>query len=123
MSEGLTIAVVAGIFGVLAGVPAAVSAVLTSRTRKVAEKQAKENTEQHGESQRLMGEVVRSVGELGGKGGAVTSGLRKVTDDMKSKNQPEKTGAVPAAARFGNLPVVGSTFWRKVKIRSRSPSS
>ena len=44
MSEGLTIAVVAGIFGVLAGVPAAISAAMTSRTRKVAEKQAAENT-------------------------------------------------------------------------------
>jgi type II secretory pathway pseudopilin PulG len=41
MSEGLTIAVVAGIFGILAGVPAAISAAMTSRTRKVAEAQSK----------------------------------------------------------------------------------
>ena len=36
------------------------------------------------------------------QGGAVTSGLRKVTDDMKSKNRTDRTGhvtAVPAAAK------------------------
>jgi adenylyl cyclase-associated protein len=30
------------------------------------------------------------------KGGAVTSGLKKVTDDMKSKNQKDKSSVVPA---------------------------
>lgn len=31
------------------------------------------------------------------KGGSVTSGLRKVTDDMKTKNRTERSGTVPAA--------------------------
>jgi len=32
------------------------------------------------------------------KGDSVTGGLRKVTDDMKTKNRADRTGAVPAAA-------------------------
>ncbi|GLC36585.1 hypothetical protein PLESTB_000164600 [Pleodorina starrii] len=32
------------------------------------------------------------------KGEGITSGLRKVTADMKSKNNPDRTGAVPASA-------------------------
>ncbi|KAK3272657.1 hypothetical protein CYMTET_19060 [Cymbomonas tetramitiformis] len=39
------------------------------------------------------------LGELN-KGSAVTGGLKKVTDDMKSKNQANRSGAVPA----GNTP-------------------
>jgi hypothetical protein len=32
------------------------------------------------------------------QGEAVTTGLRKVTDDMKTKNRTDRSGAVPAAA-------------------------
>ncbi|PRW32688.1 cyclase-associated 1 [Chlorella sorokiniana] len=32
------------------------------------------------------------------KGSSVTTGLRKVTDDMKTKNRPDRGGAVPAAS-------------------------
>ncbi|PSC76207.1 dipeptidyl aminopeptidase acylaminoacyl peptidase [Micractinium conductrix] len=45
------------------------------------------------------------------KGSTVTSGLRKVTDDMKTKNQTERSGAVPAgtaaAAAAAAAPAVG----------------
>ncbi len=40
--------------------------------------------------------LMRPVCLLQGEG--VTSGLRKVTDDMKTKNRAERSGAVPASA-------------------------
>lgn len=60
MSEPLTIAVVAGVFGVLAGVPSMVSAWLSHRTRQ-------ENTEQHGQSQQKLELVARKVDLTGMK--------------------------------------------------------
>lgn len=75
MSEGLTIAVVAGIFGVLAGVPAAVSAYLSHKTRQ-------ENTDQHGESQRRLEELNDSVKETGGK----VDGLAHRIDQLDGKH-------------------------------------
>lgn len=42
-------------------------------------------------------------GELN-KGEAVTSGLRKVTDDMKAKNRTDRTGAVPSNAGSSSAP-------------------
>ena len=32
------------------------------------------------------------------QGGNVTSGLKKVSDDMKTKNRADRTGAVPSSA-------------------------
>ncbi len=32
------------------------------------------------------------------QGGGVTSGLKKVTDDMKTKNRADRSGAVPSSA-------------------------
>jgi F0F1-type ATP synthase beta subunit len=75
MSEGLTIAVVAGIFGVLAGVPAAISAYLSHKTRQ-------ENTDQHGESQRRLEELNDSVKETGGK----VDGLAHRIDRLDGKH-------------------------------------
>jgi len=54
MSEPLTIAIVGGLFGVLAGVPAVIGMVLTAKTRK-------ENTDQHGQSQEKLELVARHV--------------------------------------------------------------
>ncbi|KAL2611546.1 hypothetical protein R1flu_023238 [Riccia fluitans] len=42
-----------------------------------------------------MSEVFKEIS----KGTAVTEGLRKVTDDMKTKNRADRTGAVPAITR------------------------
>ena len=43
------------------------------------------------------------------QGDAVTSGLRKVTDDMKAKNRADRSGAVPSSvvpkADTGLVPV------------------
>jgi hypothetical protein len=39
----------------------------------------------------------------------VTSGLRKVTDDMKSKNQADRTGHVAGPPRAAAAPANGST--------------
>jgi len=60
MSEPITIAVIAGVFGVLAGVPAIVTAYLTQKTRQ-------ENTEQHGQSQQKLDIVARHVEITGRK--------------------------------------------------------
>ena len=54
MSEPLTIAVVAGVFGVLAGVPSIIAAWISHKTRT-------ENTEQHGQSQQKLELVARHV--------------------------------------------------------------
>ncbi|PNW83037.1 hypothetical protein CHLRE_06g304100v5 [Chlamydomonas reinhardtii] len=43
------------------------------------------------------GDVSKLFAELS-KGEAITSGLRKVTDDMKAKNRPDRSGTVPASA-------------------------
>ncbi|KAG6543787.1 hypothetical protein Mapa_014818 [Marchantia paleacea] len=42
-----------------------------------------------------MSEVFKELS----KGEAVTAGLRKVTDDMKTKNRADRTGAVPAITK------------------------
>ena len=44
----------------------------------------------------------------GDQGDGVTKGLRKVTDDMKSKNRADRTGVVPSAAGEGPCPVHSS---------------
>lgn len=54
MSEPLAIAIVGGLFGVLAGIPAVIGMVLTAKTRK-------ENTDQHGQSQEKLDLVARHV--------------------------------------------------------------
>ncbi|KAG2432042.1 hypothetical protein HYH02_013112 [Chlamydomonas schloesseri] len=43
------------------------------------------------------GDVTKLFAELS-KGEAITSGLRKVTDDMKAKNRPDRSGAVPGSS-------------------------
>ena len=54
MSEPLAIAIVGGLFGVLAGVPAVIGMVLTAKNRK-------DNTDQHGQSQEKLELVARHV--------------------------------------------------------------
>ncbi|KAG2497073.1 hypothetical protein HYH03_005069 [Edaphochlamys debaryana] len=46
------------------------------------------------------GDVSKLFAELS-KGEGITSGLRKVTDDMKAKNRPDRTGAVPGGSGSG----------------------
>lgn len=54
MTEAERIAVIAGLLAILAGVPGAVAAVISARTRK-------ENSDQHGSSQRKLDEVRDAV--------------------------------------------------------------
>ncbi len=66
------------------------------------------------------------------KGGAVTSGLKKVTDDMKAKNRVDRSGVVKAAPKKAPKagPKVGTTGmvagkWLvegHVQVRNRVPS-
>jgi Na+/glutamate symporter len=54
MSDGIAIAMIAGIFGVLAGIPALIGVILTAKTRQ-------ENTDQHGQSQEKLDLMTRHV--------------------------------------------------------------
>lgn len=54
MTEAERIAVIAGLLAILAGVPGAVAAIISARTRK-------ENSDQHGSSQRKLDEVRDAV--------------------------------------------------------------
>ena len=38
------------------------------------------------------------------QGGTVTSGLKKVTDDMKTKNRADRSGAVPSSTSAPSAP-------------------
>ena len=53
-TEGERVAIIAGLLAIVAGVPGAIAAIITARTRK-------ENTDQHGESQRKLDEVRDAV--------------------------------------------------------------
>lgn len=57
------------------------------------------------------------------QGEAVTSGLRKVTDDMKTKNRADRTGAVPAnsASNKGNTATNGNLA-TATPARTKPPS-
>ena len=80
MSDAVAVAVIGGTCAVLAGIPAAVAAVMTSRTRKVAEKQAEENTEQHGASQALLASLALEVGMTGHKVDALGAKVEDLAD-------------------------------------------
>jgi hypothetical protein len=54
MSDGVAVAMIAGIFGVLAGIPALIGVILTAKTRR-------ENTDQHGQSQEKLDLMTRHV--------------------------------------------------------------
>lgn len=54
LTEGERVAIIAGLLAICAGVPGAIAAIITARTRK-------ENTSQHGESQKKLEEVRDAV--------------------------------------------------------------
>lgn len=68
MSEATTVAMIGALAAIAAGVPSAIAAVITSRTRR-------ENAEQHGASQV---ELRRLTGEVSG----VRSDVREVRKDV-----------------------------------------
>lgn len=69
LSDGERAAIIAGLFAIGAGVPGAIAAVISARTRK-------ENTSQHGESQKKLEEVRDAVTGQGVK-------IDEVRDDVK----------------------------------------
>jgi hypothetical protein len=77
VSEPLTIAIVGGLFGVLAGIPAVIGIVITSKTRR-------ENTDQHGQSQQKLDLVARHVEVTGLK---VDYLGEKVNDLSQAQNE------------------------------------
>lgn len=90
-TQGERIAYVGALAVVLAAaVPGIISAVTSHRTRKVAERQAAENTEQHGESQRRLAELTKAVHSTGGKVDALTD--RVDTLDQKHDRLVERFG-------------------------------
>lgn len=58
LTEGERVAIIAGMLAICAGVPGAVAAVITARTRK-------ENADQHGSSQAKLEEVRDAVSQSG----------------------------------------------------------
>lgn len=70
LTEGERVAIIAGLLAVCAGVPGAIAAIITARTRK-------ENSSQHGESQKKLDEVRDAVTGQGVK-------LDEVRDDVRT---------------------------------------
>lgn len=54
LTEGERVAIIAGLLAVCAGVPGAIAAIITARTRR-------ENSEQHGESVTQLSELTEAV--------------------------------------------------------------
>lgn len=69
-TEGERVAIIAGLLAICAGVPGAIAAIITARTRK-------ENSEQHGASQKKLDEVRDAVTGHGVK-------IDEVRDDVQT---------------------------------------
>jgi peptidoglycan hydrolase CwlO-like protein len=85
------IAIIGALAVVLAAaIPGIVSAVTAHKTKQVAIRQAAENTEQHGESQRKLAELTKAVHSTGGKVDALSD--RVDTLDQKHDRLVERFG-------------------------------
>jgi hypothetical protein len=60
LTDAERVALIAGTLAIFAGVPGAIAAIITARTRK-------ENTDQHGESQRKLGLLIDKIDDHGDK--------------------------------------------------------
>lgn len=89
MTEGERVALIAGLLAIVAGVPGAIAAVITARTRK-------ENTSQHGESQRKMEEVRDAVLGQGVK-------IDEVRDDVRDIRRTVDTHSAVIAVHSDQL--------------------
>ena len=69
LTEGERVAIIAGALAIFAGVPGAIAAVITAKTRK-------ENSDQHGASQKKLNEVHTAVTGQGVK-------IDELSDDVK----------------------------------------
>jgi len=80
LTEGERVAIIAGLLAVCAGVPGAIAAIITARTRK-------ENSQQHGASQAKLDDVQNAVMGHGVKIDEVRADVRAIGDKVDQHSE------------------------------------